>query len=259
MADARGQATQDEITSDQYLEEYKPSFVDKWDELINWEGREKGEDGFFTKLLNEYGCKRVLDAATGTGFHAVMLKRDGFDVVAADGAEEMIRKTKENAAAWNTEFPAIVADWRELSASIDGQFDAIVCLGNAFTHLFDEDDRVKTLAEFRRALRPGGILVIDQRNYDSILDQGFNSKHSYYYVGKEVDARPIEIDDNAVKFEYSFPDGSKHHLTMFPIRASKMTALLKDAGFKDLKTYGDFKADYDPNDADFLVHVAVAG
>lgn len=247
-----------QVTSDLYQEEYRPSFVDKWDELIDWPGRAEGEGNFFYDILRRNGAQRVLDAATGTGYHAVMLRREGFDVTAADGAAEMIRKTQENAKEWNVEFPTLVADWRELSQQIDEPFDAVLCLGNAFTHLFDEDDRKKTLAEFKKSLKPGGTLIIDQRNYDSILDQGFSSKHSYYYCGREVDARPIEIETSHVKFQYSFPDGSQHYLTMYPIRSAKLTELMEEAGFSDIQHYGDFQAEYDETDADFIVHVARA-
>jgi SAM-dependent methyltransferase len=249
---------QNVITSDHYQEEYHESFVDKWDELINWEARAEGEDGFFARILRKHRAQRVLDAASGTGYHAVMLRHDGFDVTAADGAAEMIRKTEENARERGVELPTVQADWRELSKHIDGTFDAIVCLGNSFTHLFDEDDRIATLQQFRKVLKPGGILVIDQRNYDRILDEGFSTKHQYYYVGAGVTAEPIEIDPEAVKFEYSYPDGAKHYLTMFPIRKQVLTGLLNDAGFKVLETYGDFEREYDPADTDFLVHVAQA-
>lgn len=259
MSNTQSSTTTIQLSSDLYRQEYRPSFVDKWDELIDWERRAEGENGFFTRLLREHGCRRVLDVAAGTGYHAITLTRDGFDVLAADGAESMIRKTRENADRWGVELPTTVADWRQLSKHVDGQFDAIVCLGNAFTHLFDEDDRVMALAEFRRVLRAGGILVIDHRNYDYILDNGFRSKHKYYYCGREVDARPIEIDINAVKFQYSFPDGSRHFLTLHPIRLNRMKTLLENAGFRNLTSYGDFEEDYDFDDTDFVVHVAATG
>lgn len=246
------------ITSDKYQEEYHESFVDKWDELIDWKGRAEGENGFFARILREHDCIRVLDAATGTGYHAVMLKRDGFDVTAADGSAEMIRKTEENAAEWGVELPTVVSDWRELSENVDGEFDAIVCLGNSFTHLFDENDRIETLKQFRKVLRPGGILVIDQRNYDRILDEGFSTKHAFYYCGNGVTAEPIEVDDTAAKFEYSFPDGAKHYLTMFPIRKKQLQSLLQKAGFEIIEDYGDFELDWDPSDTDFIVHIARA-
>ncbi len=256
--DRVGHMASEMISSDLYQEEYEPSFVERWDELINWEGRERGERGFYPRILREHGCERVLDAASGTGFHAVQLAKAGFDVLAADGAPEMVRKTRENAEALGVDLPVQEADWRTLSDDVEGTFDALVCLGNAFTHLFDEDERVQVLAQFHKVLKPGGIVVIDQRNYDSILDQGFTSKHRFYYTGHGVDASPEEITDEYVRFRYTFPDGAVHHLTMAPIRQDYVTGLMADAGFRNIRRYGDFEADYEPLEPDFVVQVGTA-
>ena len=56
-----------------YTEEYVPSFVEKWDSLIDWEKRAESEGNFFIDLLRKRGVKSVLDVATGTGFHSVRL------------------------------------------------------------------------------------------------------------------------------------------------------------------------------------------
>lgn len=76
--------------TDHYKEEYVHSFVRKWDELIDWEARASSEGNFFIRLLKERGVKRVLDVATGTGFHSVQLLKAGFQVVSADGSPEML-------------------------------------------------------------------------------------------------------------------------------------------------------------------------
>ena len=55
--------------SDKYQEEYVHAFVDKWDELIDWGGRAQAEGEFFIEKLREHGARKVLDVATGTGFH----------------------------------------------------------------------------------------------------------------------------------------------------------------------------------------------
>ena len=55
--------------TDKNREEYVNSFVDKWDDLIDWESRAKAEGDFFIECLKEHGAKKVLDVATGTGFH----------------------------------------------------------------------------------------------------------------------------------------------------------------------------------------------
>jgi Undecaprenyl-phosphate galactose phosphotransferase WbaP len=79
--------------TDHYRYEYIKSFVEKWDELIDWEQRAQSEGDFFIQLLRERGMRKVLDAATGTGFHSVRLLNEGFDVVSVDGSSEMHKDT----------------------------------------------------------------------------------------------------------------------------------------------------------------------
>ncbi len=59
--------------TDHYRKEYITSFVDKWDELIDWRGRAESEGQFFIDILRARGKERVLDVACGTGFHSVRL------------------------------------------------------------------------------------------------------------------------------------------------------------------------------------------
>lgn len=164
--------------TDQYQAEYIRSFVGKWDQLISWDLRAQSEGNFFIDILKDHGVKRVLDVATGTGFHSVRLLQAGFDVVSADGNPEMLAKAFENGRRHGLILRTIRADWRWLSRDIHEQFDAVICLGNSFTHLFVEKDRRKALAEFYSMLNHDGILILDQRNYDTILDQFSQLTHS---------------------------------------------------------------------------------
>ena len=100
------------------------------------------------------------------------------------------------------------------------------------------------------------MAIIDHRNYDSILDNGFTSKHQSYYLGDTVDIRPESVSENGVLFRYSYSDGSVHHLNLCPIRQEYVTSLLEDAGFKQVDRYGDFQPQYDHYDPDFIVQVA---
>jgi SAM-dependent methyltransferase len=242
--------------TDHYQNEYVQSFVEKWDDLIDWEARAKSEGQFFVQILKARDKSKVLDVATGTGFHSVQLMKAGFDVTSVDGNSEMLSKAFENGRARDVILQTVHADWRWLNKDVHGKFDAIVCLGNSFTHLFDEGDRRRALAEFYAALKYDGILIIDQRNYDSILDEGFNSKHTYYYCGDQVTAEPEHVDDSLARFRYRFPDNSEYHLNMFPLRKSYMRNLLLEAGFQKVKTYGDFQETYQENDPDFFIHIA---
>lgn len=242
--------------TDQYRAEYVQSFVEKWDELIDWDARAESEGRFFVDVLRSRGAHTVLDVAAGTGFHSVRLIEAGFDVTTSDGSAAMLARAFENGKDRNLILKTVQSDWRWLSKDINGKFDAIICLGNSFNHLFDENDRRRALAEFYACLKHDGVLIIDQRNYDAILDKGFSTKHKYYYCGEKVVAEPEYLDDGLARFRYSFPDGSVYNLNMFPLRKNYMRKLLQESGFQTIRTYGDFQETYQEYDPDFFVHIA---
>ncbi len=251
--------TSEKPSSKLFLEQYTPAFVSRWDELIDWKSRRRSEDGFFERLLSNTGARKVLDIACGTGYHTINLRLTGFEVTGADGSANMLSKAQENANRYglgNIRF--VETEWASLSESFPGgnQFDAIVCLGNAFTHLFEEHDRVAALKEIYSLLNPGGIAIIDHRNYDSILEEGFSSKHQYYYLGDTVDVRPAIVHPNTLELEYNYEDGETHFLTLFPLRQEYLTGLLRRTGFASVVRYGDFEEDYDALAPDFIVQVA---
>lgn len=243
------------VTSDHYQAEYQRGFVEKWDALIDWERRADGEAEFFPKVLRSHGCERILDAASGTGFHAVTLAQEGFDVLATDGHDRMVAQTLRNAQERGVDLTAHQADWRSLSDDVTGTFDAVLCLGNAFTHLFTEEERAGAMEQFHAVLEPGGLAIVDQRNYDAILDNGFSSKHKYYYCGQDVEATPEEITEDFVRFRYAFGDGVVHHLTLYPIRQDDLTRHMRQAGFEPVTRFGDFRPEFDLHDPDFVVQV----
>ena len=242
--------------TDNYKQEYVWGFVDKWDELIDWERRAEGEGDFFIQQLQKAGSRQVLDVATGTGFHSVRLLQAGFDVVSADGSPQMLYKAFENARRRGFVMRTVQADWRYLNRDVHGEYDAIICLGNSFTHMFKEHDRRKALAEFYAMLKHNGMLILDQRNYDRILDDGFSSKHAFYYCGDDVRAEPEHVDDGLARFRYTFPDQSVYHLNMFPLRKNYTRRLMAEVGFQKIETYGDFQETYRKDEPDFFVHVA---
>jgi glycine/sarcosine N-methyltransferase len=242
--------------TDHYQAEYVRTFVEKWDALIDWEARERSEGAFFIDLLRRLGKHKVLDVATGTGFHSIQLLKAGFQVTSVDGNASMLSRAFENAREQGHILRTIHADWRWLNRDVHDKYDAIICLGNSFTHLFDERDRRRALAEFYAALRYDGVLILDQRNYDVILDEGFKTKHTYYYCGEDVRAEPEHVDEGLARFRYSFPDGSVFHLNMFPLRKAYTRRLLREVGFQEMMTYGDFHETYHDKEPDFFIHVA---
>ncbi len=239
-----------------YKDEYIMDFVNKWDDLIDWDRRTRSEGDFFIEELKKRGARKILDVATGTGFHSIRLLQAGFDVVSADGNPNMLAKAFENGRKHDLILRTVQADWRWLNRDVHGKYDAVICLGNSFTHLFKERDRRKTLAEFYAALRHDGVLLLDQRNYDQILDGGSKGGKTFYYCGEDVKAQPEHVDEGLARFCYEFPDESKFHLNMYPLRKDYTRKLMREVGFQQVHTYGDFQETYREEDPDFFVHVA---
>lgn len=240
-----------------YQEEYIHQFVEKWDELIDWDARGRGEGRFFIDELKRRGKHKILDVATGTGYHSVKLLKNGFDVWSVDGSPVMLAKAFENGRKRGKILKTIQADWRWLNRDVHGKFDAIICLGNSFTHLHSENDRRKSLAEYYSALKHDGILILDHRNYDAIMDQEeFDNSHTYYYAGDKVSAAPEYVDEGLARFKYSFPDDSVFYLNMFPLRENYVKRLLGEVGFQNITTYGDFQETHHTDNPDFFIHIA---
>jgi len=180
--------------------QYVPSFVDKWDDLIDWDRRKASEAGFFVEKLRAAGATRILDVAAGTGFHSVALIEAGFDVVAVDGSAAMLEQARTNAARRGHRLETVHADWRSLGERISGPFDAVVCLGSSFPHLFEEADRRAVLDEFAAQLAPGGLLMLDHRNFDAIRAHRYKSSGNFYYCGTGAKVSVDHIDPTLCRF-----------------------------------------------------------
>jgi glycine N-methyltransferase len=71
------------------------------------------------------------------------------------------------------------------------RFDAVICLGNSFAHLPDFEGNLanqrRAISNFVDLVKPGGILVIDHRNYDEIIRSGaVPANNVYYNVSRRV-------------------------------------------------------------------------
>ena len=240
-----------------YVKEYVDDFVQKWDELINWQSRLDLEGSFLIDYLKSQNASSVLDVATGTGFHSISLIKAGFEVTSADGSLAMLNQALSNGKKHNVELKPELTDWRSLTLHIKTRFDAIICMGNSFTFLFDEHDRRKALAEFYSILQPNGILIIDHRNYDAILAGKYQQLNSFScYRGENLRVEPEYVDQGLARFVYEFPDGQLFHLNMFPLRKAYVRTLLEESGFGKSDVFEDFRFERTTGLPSFYIHIA---
>lgn len=241
-----------------YATQYAEDLVGRWDELIDWDKRAAGEGQFFIQMLLGKGACRIFDASTGSGFHAVQLRQAGFQVVANDGSPNMVKKAKANLAIRGLDIPVTCRDWRDLCPGQQGRFDAVLCLGNSLCHMFTRAQRIEVLKRFRSLLKPGGQLLIDQRNFLAILAGHFSPSGRYHYCGTTAQVALGELSEAMCEFVYTFDDGACHRLRVAPVLPEQLRSEMRAAGFVEGKSYGDFKRVWDPFRADFIVHQGIA-
>lgn len=94
---------------------------------------------------------RILDLPCGTLRHARALAARGFDVTGVDLQQQLL--------CGDAPVPRAVADMRRLPLA-DGAFDLVLNLWNSFGYFLDEAEEIAALTEFRRVLRPGGLVLL---------------------------------------------------------------------------------------------------
>jgi SAM-dependent methyltransferase len=144
-----------------------------YDRFVNWPARLAAEMPLLEKELASAGARSVLDAACGTGRHAIELARRGFTLSAADPSAGMIAQARENAAA------AAEIGVRFEQAGFGGMesvfgtaaFDALLCLGNSLPHVPDPAGVSAAMKDFAACLKSGGLLILQNRNFDRVLSR----------------------------------------------------------------------------------------
>ena len=95
---------------------------------------------------------RVLDVGGGPGVYAAWLASLGYEVTLVDPVARHVEQASEHGT-----FAVELGDARALLAT-DASVDVVLLMGPLY-HLLDPADRAKALAEARRVVRPGGLIV----------------------------------------------------------------------------------------------------
>jgi SAM-dependent methyltransferase len=139
-----------------------------FDVMTDWDARLAAEGPFLLESLEKIGARRVLDAACGSGGHALWLAGRGYDASGADSSLVMIEMARRKAAQAGVAVRFETADLSGLAAAFDdvAPFDAVLCLGNSLPHLLSQEALVGALRAMAGVLRPGGLLLLQNLNYD---------------------------------------------------------------------------------------------
>ncbi len=242
-----------------------------YDRMVAWPQRLAREEAFFRRVFDEAGVTRVLDAACGTGMHAVAFARQGREAAGADLSPVMVGEARRNAAAAGVEVRFEAAGFGELAARFGAGFGAVTCLGNSLPHLLDDESLRSCLSDFADVLAPGGILVIQNRNYDRLLRERVRFMPPVSRVEGDGETLFLRMT------EFAPPGSRSEEMLQFTIltlrkqsgawsmterttplrglRRATVKAALERAGFSSVRVYGGygFEAFDAPGTSDLVV------
>lgn len=243
-------------------------FSADYDRFVNWPARLAVEMPFIEAQLQSAGARRVLDAACGTGMHAIELAKRGYESMGADVSAAMIERARANAHAAGVATPFVAAGFGELLEKAGGQFDALLCLGNSLPHLLTPADLHTTLQDFAACLHPGGLLLIQNRNFDAVLarqerwmaPQSHREGDVEWLFLRFYDFSDARLTFNLVTLRRQGAGDWEQRVTatpLWPLRQEELTIALAAAGFTAIASYGDMSGTpFDPQTSSNLVVTA---
>lgn len=265
--------------------EFYDRLAEFFDVMTDWPSRLAVELPFLEATFARYNAQAVLDAACGTGGHAIALAQRGYRVSGTDVSAQMIARAQANAARAGVTIPFVVARFQDLYTTFGASFDAVLCLGNSLPHVLTDAAALESVLNLRGCLRAGGVLILHNLNYDKrwkekprwfAVNAGMLEnretlvwRFADYPAAREVEGETQMIASDAARITFNIALFTKHadgawsvevqSTLQRPYQHSEIELLLRRAGFREITFYGNLQgAPFDVEQSGDLVAVAVA-
>jgi SAM-dependent methyltransferase len=160
------QSTIPELTMETlHSNEFYDRLARLFDVMTDWQKRLTLEMPFLQRTLDRHQARTILDTACGTGWHAITLAKKGYTAAGCDASPQMIEQARANSAKAQANVRFEVAGFNQLNHFTE-TFDAVLCLGNSMPHLLSQEALVEAMQQMRGNLRRGGVLILQNLNYD---------------------------------------------------------------------------------------------
>ena len=221
---------------------------DLYDLMVPWESRLSREKPFFQKLF-EAPPKRVLDAACGTGRHALMFHSMGHRVWGADISLSAIAHAGKISSEAGPGINFIAGDLFAPSFR-ENVFDVVTVLGNSLAQFAGDEEMHRIFQGISGLLVPGGLCIFQIVNFHSSQVRGerFSPLRTAEKEGRDLlfqkffDFNEESVTLNLLIFREEEKGWSRQLETarLRPWKKEELDAVLEKAGFAARDWYGDF-------------------
>lgn len=187
----------------------------------------------------------ILDVGCGPGRHSIELARRGFHVVGIDPSEAMIAAAKTRADEAGVQ-PEFIQGRGEVFRS-QKKFDAAICLFTTLGQInentaFKKNDP-SLLKQIAENIIPGGsfILEVPQKEWvvSTLKDtERFGDEIRYTDIQRAYEPEKSILSET---FTLVSPEETRQYFLRYHLYdVDEIHALLKNAGFESIHTFGDF-------------------
>ena len=231
----------------------------------------EAEAAFIDRCLREYSVgptNKLLELACGTGTHALLLEKHGYDIVATDYSQDMIERAKQKASKASSRVDFRLQDMAQLDVS-GAPFDAVYSLFDSIGYVATNESLEKVFRGVHKHLRPDGLFIFEfwhaaamLRHYDPVRVRRWKTDDSLIL---RISETTLDCVNQLSHVSYSIyelkRDGTYSSLTETQVNryflVPDMAAWLTRNGFAPVKFFAGFNNDETISDETWHI-VAVA-
>ncbi len=227
---------------------FQRAYADVYDPLYRDKDYEQ-ECDILEETFRRHGCRpgSVLDLGCGTGGHALVLAKRGYEVTGVDRSSHMldIARRKARGAGANVEF--IEGD--VAAVRLERKFDAVISMFAVMGYLVTNNAVAGVCRKVKVALKPGGLFVFDCWQGPAVIAErpGRRVKEASISGGGTVTrtAEPeLDMKNHIVKVHFTVRRDDAGRLTedrethiMRYFFAEELRTLLSGVGFAEIRLY----------------------
>jgi len=213
-------------------------YLQKNEPVLTPERTQREVDGIDNLLGLPQGSS-ILDLCCGHGRHAIPLAQRGYKVTGQDLSEVFLREVEKEAQVQDVHVHWLNGDMRNIP--FEKEFDAVINIFTAFGYLEDQGEDQKVLQQVSKALKPGGLFLLETLHREGLMRHYSPQLISHYPDGLIVlEERRFDLltSLNEVKVTMLFSDGQRreysHSLRVYTL--TELVQMLAVAGLQ-VKTY----------------------
>lgn len=231
---------------------YEREFARFYDLIVfGREGVEAGDTEIegIERIFEEFhrnNVKEVLDAGCGNGRFLIPLVRKGYTVTGMDISGDMLGECSRRLKSQHLKAELVQEDIEKMD--YHAEFEAIICMDSVICYFLEHEKIVAVLKHFQRALRPHGVVVVENWNILAHWDL-FGKKRWYEkasgnatvawqeYTWYEPFASLYHGEVEATVLEGGNETHFRHEEVLRAMTAGEMVMYLKEAGFTHISVF----------------------